>query len=253
MMNAALIVGLVVLLIHGSHCQPQLQVTFSALQSSLEAVQFLMTSSINKRQSMTLLNCNQSELQDFLRSIPQDCASQIAPMLSSSRNRTMFDSAALMKAYRLICQPRCRNPLITFYSQCELRFSISLVRGICTRNNAGRPCYDQIDSILSDAETAILDCFLSQFSNCTTRCQNTLDTWRNNSGCCINALNITGFVWGYRLWSHCSVDTPGRCNLLDSFEAMNSTEMPNRDSAEAPAFERVLILLTLVVVAMLLL
>ena len=175
-------------------------------------------------------------------------------MLSGSQNWSIFDSAAVIRAYRIICQPRCGNPLIAFYSQCGLWFSIDFVRGICSRNNASRLCYEQVDSISSNGQNAVVDCFLSQFSNCTTHCQNALNTWRRNNGCCINVFNITNLnVWRYSLWSRCGVDTPGRCNLLNSFEAMDSTEAPNRDSAKAPTFERVLILLTLVVVAMLLL
>ena len=47
-MNAAVIVGLSVLLISGGHCKPE--VPSSALQGALKEVQFLTTNSIHKRQ-----------------------------------------------------------------------------------------------------------------------------------------------------------------------------------------------------------
>ena len=54
MMNAVGVVFVTMLLIPSSHCQPQ--VTSSALQGALEAVQFLSTSSVAKRHAFLHFN-----------------------------------------------------------------------------------------------------------------------------------------------------------------------------------------------------
>ena len=177
-MNAAVIAGLVALFVPGCHCQPQ--VTSSS--SALETIQF-QASSINKRQEMWPA-CSNS-WQDILASIPQDCRSQISP---SSANTSA--AAALTEAYRVLCEPRCGNSLIVYYNRCNTpQETVDFSRGLCTRNNANRLCYQQLNTMLSDWTQAISDCNSS--TNCTTDCRNALNTFASNSGCCINIYNTT--------------------------------------------------------------
>ena len=98
--------------------------------------------------------------------------------------------SAVTAAYRVVCEPRCGNPAIGFYNQCNVSQEvIDSLRGLCTRNNAGRFCYEQLSSMFTDINQAGADC--ASNSNCTTACQNALTTFGNNSGCCINTFNIT--------------------------------------------------------------
>ena len=264
-MNAAVIAGLVALFIPGCHCQPQ--VTSSS--SALETVQF-QASSINKRQEMWPA-CLTSNLQDFLASIPQNCTSQINAVFGfRGALNTAAAAATFTEAYRVICEPRCGNSLIVYYNRCNTpQANVDFVRGFCTRNNANRLCYQQLNTMSSDWTQVMSDCNSS--TNCTTDCQNALNTFANNSGCCINIYNTTliGFDGSsiapdFRiqdsLWSTCDVNTPGFCNLETS--TLNSTEAPTtQSSTEAqttpssvgvPKFAKVIFLWILVVMAMLL-
>ena len=228
MMNAAVIAGLVALFIPGCHCQPQ--VTSSS--SALETVQF-QASSINKRQEMWPA-CITNNLKDFLPSIPQDCKSQISAVFGfRGALNTPAAAATFTEAYRVICEPRCGNSLIAYYNRCNTpQEAVDFVRGFCTRINANRLCYQQLNTMSSDWTQAMSNCNSS--TNCTTDCQNALNTFASNSGCCINIYNTTliGIPPDFRLqdslWSTCGVNTPGFCNLEAS--TLNSTEAPTTPS-----------------------
>jgi len=248
-MYAAVIVGLVVLLISGGHCRPQK--TSSALLGALEAVQFLTTSSIHKRQTTVpaYATCLANNLQDFIASYPQDCASEINAATSSIASNSSPVQDAITAAYRLICQPRCGDPLIAYYRQCNTPQNIiDAQRAFCTRNDANVLCYEQVGSIITDLTRVASNCISPP--NCTAGCQNALTTSARNSGCCINIYNttLTTSISPFtalqnNLWSRCDVDTPGFCNL----------ERSTLSSAGGPVFVKVLFLLTLTVMAVLLL
>jgi len=254
-MNVVVIslVGLSVLFMSGGHCQPEM--TSSALQGALEEVQFLTTNAMNKRQITPAVAMCVPNLQDFRTNYPQDCATELTTVLTAIQT---LNISAITAAYRVVCEPRCGNPAIRFYNQCNASQDvINRLRGFCTRNNAGRLCYEQLSSMFTDITQAGFDCAPTD-SNCTTACRNALTTFGNNSGCCINTLNITALSRRFpftalqnSLWSRCGVDTPGFCNLEAS--TLSSTVAPTtQSSAKAPKFVKALFLLTLVVMAMLL-
>ena len=248
-MYAAVVVGLVVLLISGGHCRPQK--TSPALFGALEAVQFLTTSSIEKRQTTVppYTTCITNGLQNFLATYPQDCTSQFSAALSLTTGGSL-NQDAITAAYRLICQPRCGDPIIEFYNRCNApRDLIDSVRGACARNSAGRLCYELVGNLITDLTRVSTNCNSQSTTACQSDCQNALTTLGSNSGCCINVLNVTAITsispftsLQYSLWSGCGVNTPGFCNL----------ETSSLSSANAPKFVKALFLLTLVVMAMLL-
>ena len=243
-MNAALIVGLAALLISCGHCRPQ--VTSSALQGALEAVKFLTMSSIQKRQSgITFGNCDQNELTNIFQNYPRDCLSALSNLDLRGIQNANID--AITAAYRIICQPRCGNPIITFYNRCGFSQFTGIVRGLCSSNSAGTSCYEEFGSIVSDGTQVTSNCNF-QSSTCTAACQNALTNY-GRSGCCINVFNTTSLTGstpaGFQnsLWSGCGVSTPEFCNLATS----------SLSSADAPKTLKVLFMLTLVAMAMLLL
>ena len=249
MMDAAVIVFLTVLLIPGGHCRPQ--ATSSALQGALEAVQFLSTSSVTKRQTQIFGTCSRSQVANIFENYPLDCAAQLSNLDVS--DIVGENAGTLTAAYRVICQPRCGNPIITFYSRCGYSQYIGITRGVCTRNDAGMFCYEEFNTLLSNEQRVVTQCGIprSSFQVCTTGCRNALITWRCVNGCCINVLNSTVFSASGRtyatlsnnLWSSCRVGTPGFCNL----------QMSSLNFAQAPNFLKVLLVLTFIVTAMLLL
>ena len=251
-MNAAVIAGLVALFIPGCHCQPQ--VTSSS--SALETIQF-QGSSINKRQEMWPA-CITNNLKDFLPSIPQDCKSQISAVFGfRGALNTPAAAATFTEAYRVICEPRCGNSLIAYYNRCNTpQEAVDFVRGFCTRINANRLCYQQLSTMTSDWTQVIYNCSSQSFTNCTTGCQNALNTFGSNSGCCINIYNTTligfdgsttppDFRLQESLWSTCSINTPEFCDL-------EASTLDYTSSAEAPKFAKVIFLWILVVMGMLL-
>ena len=249
MMNVAVIVFLTVLLIPGDHCRPQ--VTSSALQGALEALQFLSTSSVTKRQTQIFGTCSRNQVANIFADYPLDCAAQLSNLdVSGIMNQ---NAGALTAEYRIICQPRCGNPIITFYSRCGYSQYIGITRGVCTRNDAGVFCYEEFNTLLPNEQRVLTQCGIprSSFQVCTTGCQNALITWRSENGCCINILNSTVFSTSGRtyatltnnLWSSCGVGTPGFCNIQTS----------SLNVAQAPTFVKGLLLLTAIVMAVLLL
>ena len=251
MMNAAGVVFLTVLLVPGGHCRPQ--VTASALQGALEAVQLLSTigSSVNtKRQTSIFGTCSRSQVANIYANYPRDCFAQVRNLDLSGI--FSLNANAVTAGYRFICQPRCGNPMITFYSRCGFSQYIGIVRAMCTRNDAGVFCYEKFNTLLTDEQRVITQCGLprSSFQDCTTGCQSALITWRSENGCCINVLNNTDFrasgaivTLSNNLWSSCGVGTPGFCNVNTS----------SLNVAQAPTFVKGLLLLTAIVMAMLLL
>ena len=156
MMDVAVIVFLTVLLISGGHCRPQ--VTSSVLQGALEAVQFLSTSSVTKRQTQIYGTCSRSQVANIFENYPLDCAAQLSNLdLSGLVNQ----NAGALTAYRTICQPRCGNPFITFYSQCGYSQYIGILRGICTRNDAGMFCYEEFNTLLPNEQRVVTQCGIS--------------------------------------------------------------------------------------------
>ena len=233
------------LLIPGGHCRPQTE-TSSALQGVLEAVQFLTTSSIEKRQTTipAYTTCITNGLQDFLASYPQDCMSAFSSFVSGGS----VNLDAITALYRLMCQPRCGDPFIAFYQRCNApQDVIDSVRRACVRDSAGRLCYELVGNLVTDLTRVSTNCNSQSSTACTSNCRNALTTFGSNSGCCINTGNITATstftAYQYSVWSGCGVDTPGFCNL----------ETSSLSSAGVPKFVKVLFLLTLVVMTMLLL
>ena len=232
------------LLISGGHCGPQK--ISPALLGALEAVQFL-----EKRQTTipAYTTCIKNGLQNFSANYSQDCGSEFSAALGLTSGGSL-NQDAITAAYRLICQPRCGDPIIEFYNRCNApRDLIDSVRGACTRNSAGRLCYELVGNLLTDLTRVSTNCNMQSTTACSSECQNALSTFGSNSGCCINIKNTTTFnstssffTFQYNLWSGCGVNTPGFCNL----------ETSSLSSANVPKFVKALFLLTLVVMAMLL-
>lgn len=241
-MKAVIVLFLAAQLLCGT-CRPQ--ATLSALQP-LEMFQGLLTGSVNKRQ-ITFGTCTTAEIQQIFANYPQDCLSELGRLdVSAILNQHI---PTLIAAYRVICDPRCGNPAISFYNQCGLSLYSSILRSLCSRNDAGGLCYEDFGTLIPDSNRVTANC-IPRFSTCTSSCQNSLTTLRNNNECCVNIFNNTVYssnsfispVLDNDLWSDCGVATPSFCDLQTS----------SLSAAEGLYFVKVLSLLTLVVTAVLL-
>ena len=244
-MNAAAIVlllGAQALLIPCGQCRAQ--VTFSD-RHPLETLQALTTGSINKRQTF-VGTCTANQIQQIFANYPQDCASQLSMLdLSAILNQQV---PTLIAGYRIICEPKCGNPFITFYNRCGLSMFNSVLRSLCSRNNAGGLCYEDFGTLIPDYNSARTSC-IPHVSTCTSSCRSSLNTLGNNNGCCLNVFNNTVFssnsfspTLANDLWTNCRVNTPGFCDLQTS----------SLSAAGGPYFVKALYLLTLVVMAVVL-
>lgn len=223
------------------------QVTFSALQT-LETLQIVTSGSVDKRQ-ITVGSCTTDEIRPIFANYPQDCASRLGMLdVSAVLNQ---DVPTLIAGYRIICEPRCGNPIITFYNRCGLSRFSGVLRSFCSRNDAGGLCYEDFGTLIPNYNSVARSC-IPHVSTCTTSCQSSLTAFRNSNGCCLNIFNNTVFSSGSNsfnlpalendLWSDCGVDTPGFCDIQTS----------SLSAAEGPFFAKVFYLLTLAVTAVLL-
>ena len=247
MMPAPVIVLLALLLIPSGDCRSVRPQVTSGFDDALSVVEFLTTSSINKRQ--ILGTCSRSQVQNILADYPRDCSSQFQNLVVS--NIVNEDAARVTATYRILCQPRCGNPIITFYNRCGLSRYSHVTRGVCTRDDTGRFCYEEFGTLLPNDRRVVSECISRRTFVCSTNCRNALITLRRDNGCCLNILNSTLFrgsgntysTTSYNLWSSCGVGTPGFCSLQTS----------SLSSAKATVFVKVLLLLTFVVMGLLLL
>ena len=76
-------------------------------------------------------------------------------------------------------------------------------------------CYNLIGTLDADATRVQSSCPTGG-SSCSSSCQSSILTYRNNAECCVNIFNtsaLTEFIaaGNYSLWASCSVETPGFC------------------------------------------
>lgn len=132
-----------------------------------------------------------------------------------------LNPATVTAVYRILCQPRCGNPLVRFVSECGLNANADAARYLCSTNGAGSRCYEGFNPLLPDANAVVSSC-LPASASCSFFCENALTTLRVDSGCCVNFFNdSTVFATEplllsaleYDLWDNCDVATPDFCNL----------------------------------------
>jgi len=245
-MKAAVIILILAALALYGNCRSQ--VTFSALHA-LETLQIVTSGSRVDKRQITVGSCTADEIRQIFANYPQDCASRLGMLdLSAVLNQ---DVPTLIAGYRIICEPRCGNPIITFYNRCGLSRFSGVLRSFCSRNDAGGFCYEDFGTLIPNSNSVARSC-IPRVSTCTTSCQSSLTAFRNSNGCCLNILNNTVFSSGANsfilptldndLWSDCGVDTPGFCDIQTS----------SLSAAEGPFFAKVFYLLTLAVTALLL-
>lgn len=210
MTAAAIVLVLATLLIHYSHCKAE--ATFAHLEVSTRTIQVMKF--VVKRQD-AIGNCTAERVAQFFGNWPQVCQSGANIDIMSAI--TTGNQTGINAAYRIICQPRCGNPLLSFYDQCGLPETSIVVRGFCARTNDDMLCYEQLFNILNSNGQVRRDCIPRTFA-CATNCQISLQTFANSSRCCVNALNNSFFTSSVsqstldnELWSNCNIDTPGFC------------------------------------------
>jgi len=167
--------------------------------------------SIQPRQSSTLGSCTTQQLGNIYAGYPSDCTS----VLQSAGSIDVSDAQSVASVYGTLCIPRCNRALVRFYFECGFEDLGKVFIQLCSTNANNQRCYNLIGTLATDAARVQSSCPTSG-SFCPSSCRSSIQTFRNNAGCCVNTFNSSTFdqliaADDNRLWVSCSVQTPGFC------------------------------------------
>ena len=142
---------------------------------------------------------------------PSDCARQFQSIGSAS----LTNARVVASLYHTLCLPRCNRSIARFYFECGFEAFGELFIQLCSTNANNERCYNLIGTLDTDAARVQSSCPTGG-SSCSSSCQSSILTYRNNAGCCVNVFNTstsTTYIAAddYSLWASCSVETPGFC------------------------------------------
>jgi len=163
--------------------------------------------SIQRRQinSLGSGNCTQDQLDNIFDSYPSDC-----PSVNLSTGIVVLTD--VNRSFSAFCTPQC-NPVVARYLfECGFEASGELFIQICSTNANNERCYNLLNTLNTDAARVASNCPLDG-SSCSSSCQSSILTYRNNSGCCVSVISQGLFNANnnYSVWVSCSVETPGFC------------------------------------------
>ena len=167
--------------------------------------------SIQPRQSNVLGSCTTQQLRNIYANYPSDCAR----VLRSVDSTDLTDAQGVASLYSTLCIPRCNRALVRFYFECGFEAFGELFIQLCSTNANNQRCYNLIGTLDTDAARVQSSCPTSG-SSCPSSCRSSIQTFRNNAGCCVNVFNTSALTEllaadDNRLWVSCSVETPGFC------------------------------------------
>ena len=168
--------------------------------------------SIQPRQSSAFGSCTAQQVRNIYAGYPSDCARA----LQSASSIDMTDAQGVASLYSTACIPRCNRALARFYFECGFETLGEMFIQLCSTNANNQRCYNLIGTLGTDAARVHSSCPTSG-SSCPSSCRSSIQTFRNNAGCCVNVFNNSAFTAELiaaddnHLWVSCSVETPGFC------------------------------------------
>ena len=167
--------------------------------------------SIQPRQSSAFGSCTVQQLTNIYAGYPSDCA-RVARSASSI---DVTDAQSVASIYSTLCIPRCNRALVRFYFECGFEALGEVFIQLCSTNANNQRCYNLIGTLNTDGARVQSSCPTSG-SSCPSSCRSSIQTFRNNAGCCVNVFNTSALTELFaaddnRLWVSCSVETPGFC------------------------------------------
>ena len=155
-------------------------------------------------------SCTEDQLNDFLINYPSSCLDVLSDLYDYTSDPN----------YEGLCTPKCVDPLIEFFLQCNFTVEGEGLKAVCGRNEYGILCFQEIDDHQDEIETAQQLCYDERDNvnqTCSGECSSALRTMMNDFGCCVeNIFNTTnalgqeaGFqdLSAYALWNNCGLDT----------------------------------------------
>jgi len=172
--------------------------------------------SIQRRQ---FNSCTQVQLENIFDGYSSDC-----PSVNRSTGLTVLtDIIASITQSGALCAPQCNPAIARYFSECSSGALVEVFIQFCGTNANNESCYNLTNTLATDAATVQLSCPTSG-SSCSSSCQSSILTYRNNSGCCVNVFNSSTLINfpgvatlnfaaanNNSLWVSCSVETPGLC------------------------------------------
>ena len=203
--STAVFVAIACLIVHEAESKNDFSLTTKSSKPVERAAR-----AIQPRQSNVLGSCTAQQLSNIHGGYPSDCAR----VLWSSINMTT-DAQSVASLYSTACTPRCNRALARFYFECGFEALGEVFIQLCSTNANNQRCYNLIGTLDTDAARVQSSCPTSG-SSCPSSCRTSIQTFRNNAGCCVNFFNnsvLTDLIAAddIRLWVSCSVEPPGFC------------------------------------------
>ena len=199
--------------------------------------------SIQRRQ---INNCTQVQLENIFDGYPPDC-----PSVNLSTGLTVLTDilAGILLQSSAFCAPQCNPAIARYFSECSSGALVEVFIQFCSTNANNESCYNLTNTLVTDATTVQSSCPTSG-SSCSSSCQSSILTYRNNSGCCVNVFNssilnnfpglatsIFAAANNNSLWVSCSVETPGFCTqstVSRPGSLPGTTSGPNSGTTSSP-------------------
>ena len=187
-----------------AHSKPDGAMSSLIAANTLDVVQLH-----NMRRDTTFLgtrqvfgSCTVEQFTKKLGRIPGDCA------INTNITDISNPAAGMQVSWKIICEPRCGNPLVRAYMDCDLDIYVQYRYG-CSLNEDGERCYETFDTLLPQQTEVINNC-LPQTTDCSSTGMNALTTFHNDNGCCVYTFSNS---LSNAVWSNCNVETPDMCDL----------------------------------------
>ena len=145
-----------------------------------------------------------------------------------------------LPAVRLQCTTGLQQQMVNAAVNCGENVQARLFAGACATNANGEYCSVAVLNNALQLDRVLLDCISAiRGGSCSSDCRNSLMTFRNSWGCCINTLyNFTGHplmdpgnpnlqivssIFSNSFWSSCGVETVSSCQNSIPFSTVHNS------------------------------
>ena len=145
------------------------------------------------RQSGGLGTCSSSDLQNFLRGYPPECAATFLSLPLNGLGLSDASPAFFELFADVLCNERCGQPVVDAFYDCEVDAIADALVLSCSVNENGALCGSILNSTVDAFEAAGRACNCSSgclASSCSVDCQSALRSLRDSAGCCGNLENL---------------------------------------------------------------
>ena len=163
-----------------------------------------------------LCSCDDSTIQNFGNSYPQECALRFQSL--DLVGLQAGDFTAVAGFVNSFCDANCGQPIVDLLYDCNLPDFATILVYACRENDNGDRCGAILQTLTVTGNLAEDRC-LPRTADCSTDCRNSLSDYRAMTGCCGNVTEIVNlFATGVEveinnaaLWDSCGLSVTGLC------------------------------------------